>query len=163
MNDAIKTELTEFLPYIKYKRMRSYFLHSYVFKRGFLFTYDELSDIFLTHSNVVKVEVTNKHGQTIYGNLSNDDDVVGVIESLKNHESSGSVYYILWKIKCIVPSTTIHQLKKRDGVKWYLTYIPNIFFGVKPAECVYNSDYLLAEMKTNTDFVCTDKCKIEIE
>uniref|UniRef100_A0A914QL55 BTB domain-containing protein n=1 Tax=Panagrolaimus davidi TaxID=227884 RepID=A0A914QL55_9BILA len=168
MNDAMKTELTEFLPHIKFKKMRPSFLHGYVVKRGFLFTYDDLSDILLKQTNVRTVKVTNKHGQTIYGNLTNDDDAVGAIESLKNHESRGGFRCSYWETKCKVPSASI-QLKKRDGVKWYLIYrlTPYVkLFAVITAECIYNSgyfDYLLAEMNSDTDFVCTDKCKIEIE
>uniref|UniRef100_A0A914QGR8 BTB domain-containing protein n=1 Tax=Panagrolaimus davidi TaxID=227884 RepID=A0A914QGR8_9BILA len=45
MNDEIKSELTEILPFIKFKKMNMNFLHKFVVKRGFLFSYDELSDM----------------------------------------------------------------------------------------------------------------------
>uniref|UniRef100_A0A914PRX8 BTB domain-containing protein n=1 Tax=Panagrolaimus davidi TaxID=227884 RepID=A0A914PRX8_9BILA len=48
LNDAIKAELIEILPFIRFKKMNMNFLHKFVVKRGFLFSYDELSEILNT-------------------------------------------------------------------------------------------------------------------
>uniref|UniRef100_A0A914R0D7 BTB domain-containing protein n=1 Tax=Panagrolaimus davidi TaxID=227884 RepID=A0A914R0D7_9BILA len=45
MNDLIKSQLNEILPYIQFKKMNLNFLNRFVVKKGFLFSYDELSEI----------------------------------------------------------------------------------------------------------------------
>uniref|UniRef100_A0A914PCR4 BTB domain-containing protein n=1 Tax=Panagrolaimus davidi TaxID=227884 RepID=A0A914PCR4_9BILA len=52
LNDAIKSELTEILPFFKFKKMAFNFLITFVVKKGFLFSYDELSEILDTAFHV---------------------------------------------------------------------------------------------------------------
>uniref|UniRef100_A0A914QWB2 BTB domain-containing protein n=1 Tax=Panagrolaimus davidi TaxID=227884 RepID=A0A914QWB2_9BILA len=54
MNDAIKTEIQELLPYIQFKKMRLTFLMDYVVRRGFLFTYNQLADFLVNSNSYVK-------------------------------------------------------------------------------------------------------------
>uniref|UniRef100_A0A914QW10 BTB domain-containing protein n=1 Tax=Panagrolaimus davidi TaxID=227884 RepID=A0A914QW10_9BILA len=45
LNDKIKSELTEILPFIRFKKMKLDFLITFVVEKGFLFSYKELSEI----------------------------------------------------------------------------------------------------------------------
>uniref|UniRef100_A0A914QXC3 BTB domain-containing protein n=1 Tax=Panagrolaimus davidi TaxID=227884 RepID=A0A914QXC3_9BILA len=91
MNDAIKSEIQDFLPYIQFKKMRSSFLQKFVVKKDFLFTKDELNDILEYLHSIVTVKVTNILGESIYGNLLLQySDAIKAIKSLKNCQSDNN-------------------------------------------------------------------------
>uniref|UniRef100_A0A914P952 Uncharacterized protein n=1 Tax=Panagrolaimus davidi TaxID=227884 RepID=A0A914P952_9BILA len=163
MNDAIKTEMQEFLPYIQFKKMKLTFLMDYVVRRGFLFTYNKLAEILTNANSYVRVKITNSNGQTIFGDLQRDNCATEFIKTLMNRVSvNADSSYIYWNRVSTVPSTP-SPLKKKDGVKWYLIYFNNGFIGVKYTGDINSNYYLLAEMHSETDFQFTQKCKIEIE
>uniref|UniRef100_A0A914QNE9 BTB domain-containing protein n=1 Tax=Panagrolaimus davidi TaxID=227884 RepID=A0A914QNE9_9BILA len=62
-NGAIKNEMKQFLPLIEFKKMEISFLKNYVVKRGFLFTYDELSDI-LINANSATTSIFVENSET---------------------------------------------------------------------------------------------------
>uniref|UniRef100_A0A914R0Y0 BTB domain-containing protein n=1 Tax=Panagrolaimus davidi TaxID=227884 RepID=A0A914R0Y0_9BILA len=163
MNDAIKSELTEILPYIQFKKMNIKFLNRFVVKKGFIFSYDELSEILDFVSSRAKVKVINSKGQTMVGMLQNDSAITANIKSLKNVQSSSiKSIYAYWKTNFEVPSTG-SSLKKRDDVKWYF-FCRNGLLGVIHFTAISHDDYLLAEMTPGISrFDTTEKCKIEIE
>uniref|UniRef100_A0A914PZ73 BTB domain-containing protein n=1 Tax=Panagrolaimus davidi TaxID=227884 RepID=A0A914PZ73_9BILA len=155
MNDAIKVEMQEFLPFIQFNQMEISFFTKYVVKRGFIFTFDELSDILENVQSNVKVKITNEYGQSIYGLLPKENNAVNVIKSLK---CSGALGY--WITNCRMPSTP-SPLKKRIGAKCYLFYFGDGDIGIytNPRD----DDYLLAEMFSDSDIKFTTRnCKIEI-
>uniref|UniRef100_A0A914PFW8 BACK domain-containing protein n=1 Tax=Panagrolaimus davidi TaxID=227884 RepID=A0A914PFW8_9BILA len=133
MNDAIKVEMQEFLPNIKFNQMEIIFFTEYV------------------------VKITNKNGQSIYGLLPKENNAVNVIKSLQDQ---GYICFY-WKTNCEKPSTP-SPLKKRIGAKCYLIYFLNGNICVKNAAYITNDHYLLAEMISETDFQYTADCKIEI-
>uniref|UniRef100_A0A914PLM1 BTB domain-containing protein n=1 Tax=Panagrolaimus davidi TaxID=227884 RepID=A0A914PLM1_9BILA len=163
MNNAIKSEIQDFLPYIQFKKMRSSFLQKFVVKKDFLFTKDELNDILEYLHSIVTVKVTNAFGESIYGNLlSQYSDVIKAIKSLKNHQSDNRGPTLLyWEnvMKCKIPSSP-SQFKKNEDVKNYLVVFSNGAISV-----VHNPgiSYILAEMTSEKYFEFTPKCKIEIE
>uniref|UniRef100_A0AC35FR46 Uncharacterized protein n=1 Tax=Panagrolaimus sp. PS1159 TaxID=55785 RepID=A0AC35FR46_9BILA len=110
MNDAIKVEMQEFLPFIKFNQMEISFFTKYVVKRGFIFTFDELSDILESVQSNVKVKITNEYGQSVYGLLPKENNAVSVIKSLQDQFSIS----VFWKTNCRMPSTP-SPLKKRIG------------------------------------------------
>uniref|UniRef100_A0A914QT08 Uncharacterized protein n=1 Tax=Panagrolaimus davidi TaxID=227884 RepID=A0A914QT08_9BILA len=163
MNDAIKFELTEILPYIQFKKMNLNFLHRFVVKKGFLFSYDELSEILDFVYSRVTVKVTNSKGQTIFGMLPDDSAIVANIKSLKNVQSMSFRATPWWLRDFKVPSTR-SSLKKRDDVEWYLFYYFNGGLGMAHRTAIHKSYYLLAEMTPGTSgFDIDGKCEIEIE
>uniref|UniRef100_A0A914PTW9 Uncharacterized protein n=1 Tax=Panagrolaimus davidi TaxID=227884 RepID=A0A914PTW9_9BILA len=131
------------------------------FRRGFLFTYDELADIL--ENSYVKVKITNSYGEAIFGDLPRNSCATDFIKTLKDRKSVNiDSSCIWWQSMATVPSTP-STLKKKDGVKWYLIYWNNGSNGVKRTAEIRNWHYLLAEMNSETDFEFTQKCKIEIE
>uniref|UniRef100_A0A914PNB3 BTB domain-containing protein n=1 Tax=Panagrolaimus davidi TaxID=227884 RepID=A0A914PNB3_9BILA len=94
INDAIKVEMEEFLPFIKFNQMEHSFFTEYI------------------------VKVTNKNGQSIFGLLPKNSNAVSVIKSLKDNCSD---YWGFWKANCRKPLTP-SLLKKRIGAKCYLTF-----------------------------------------
>uniref|UniRef100_A0A914P1T0 BTB domain-containing protein n=1 Tax=Panagrolaimus davidi TaxID=227884 RepID=A0A914P1T0_9BILA len=160
MNDAIKVEMQYFLPYIRFNQMEISFFTEYVVKRGFIFNSDEMNDISESVQSNVKVKITNKNGQSIYGLLPKENNAVSVIKSLQD-QGFISFYCVYWKTNCEKPSTP-SPLKKRIGAKCYLIYFLNGNICVKDAVYITNDHYLLAEMNSETDFCITDNCKIEI-
>uniref|UniRef100_A0A914PBS7 BACK domain-containing protein n=1 Tax=Panagrolaimus davidi TaxID=227884 RepID=A0A914PBS7_9BILA len=171
MNDAIKVEMQEFLPYIQFNKMEVSFFTKYVVDRDFIFTFNELSDILESvHSNV-KVKITNGDGQSIYGLLPKENNAVSVIKSLRNRYSFPLVFsntncekpssrsLVFWKKNYKKP-TTPSPLKKRIGAKCYLVYPSDGYFGISTDPT--DSHYLLAEMFSESDFEFTGGCKIEI-
>uniref|UniRef100_A0A914P3K1 BTB domain-containing protein n=1 Tax=Panagrolaimus davidi TaxID=227884 RepID=A0A914P3K1_9BILA len=143
MNDAIKVEMQDFLPYIKFNQMEISFFEKYVVKRGFIFTSNELSDLLESVQSNVRVKITNEDGQSIYGLIPKKSSTVNVIKSLQNQCSDG-------------PS-------KRIGAMRYLVYTV-YYYGFFVGICTDPPDtcYLLAEMNSETDFEFTEDCKIEI-
>uniref|UniRef100_A0AC35G2F6 BTB domain-containing protein n=1 Tax=Panagrolaimus sp. PS1159 TaxID=55785 RepID=A0AC35G2F6_9BILA len=170
LNNEIKSELAAIVPFIKFKEMALNFLHKFVVKRGFLFSYDELSKILdfvyyndvLGNSFLVKVKITNSNGESISCMRTQiDSDIVKNIKSLKNRPADiSSGQWISWresKIRC--PSTP-SQIEIRDGIEWYLCCW-NGGIGVTSSTV---SRYVLAEMIPETSgFKITKNCKIEIE
>uniref|UniRef100_A0AC35FHL5 Uncharacterized protein n=1 Tax=Panagrolaimus sp. PS1159 TaxID=55785 RepID=A0AC35FHL5_9BILA len=135
--------------------METSFFTNYVVKRSFIFTSDELSDTFDdVHSNV-KVKITNKNGQSIYGLLPKESNAVSVIKSLQNQH-----FVFSWETNCEKPSTP-SPLKKRIGAKCYLVYFRDGNIGISTDPTYVH--YLLAEMFPESDFFeITYQWKIEI-
>uniref|UniRef100_A0A914PYU8 BTB domain-containing protein n=1 Tax=Panagrolaimus davidi TaxID=227884 RepID=A0A914PYU8_9BILA len=156
MNDAIKVEMQEFLPYIKFDQIEYTFFTEYVFERGFIFTSDEFRDILESVKSNVKVKITNKNGQSIYGLLPKENDAISIIKSLQDQWSVASVY---WETYCKKPSNP-SPLKKRIGAICYLFYFSDgdigIFTDATDDRC------LLAEIYSETDFEFISDFKIEI-
>uniref|UniRef100_A0A914PMR7 BTB domain-containing protein n=1 Tax=Panagrolaimus davidi TaxID=227884 RepID=A0A914PMR7_9BILA len=140
MNDAIKTQLTEVFPNIPFKKMEFRFF------------------------NTLAIKITNLHGHTIFGSFTyNNADAIELVKSLKNRESDSEPNCIIyWKTNCKTPATP-SPLKKRDGSKWYLIYDSFGDVCVKNSITINTNDYLIAETFSETDFVFTPKCKINIE
>uniref|UniRef100_A0A914Q3D6 BTB domain-containing protein n=1 Tax=Panagrolaimus davidi TaxID=227884 RepID=A0A914Q3D6_9BILA len=95
MNNAIKTEMQEFLPNIQFKKMTLNFLHEFVVPRGFLFTYVELADILKNSDVDARVKITNSNGQAIYCDLSREQkQEIEIITSLIGRESDNEHSFI---------------------------------------------------------------------
>uniref|UniRef100_A0A914P643 BTB domain-containing protein n=1 Tax=Panagrolaimus davidi TaxID=227884 RepID=A0A914P643_9BILA len=164
LNDAIKTDMQDFLPFIQFKKMRLTFLKDFVVPKGFIFTCDELANILKNPNPDARVKITNSLGKSIYCDLSGKRKYeIEIIKSLIGRKSENeNPLFIYWDTRCKKPSTP-SPLKKRDGVQWYLTYFVDGDIGViRCSELVFGY-YLIAEMFAETDFKVTPYCKIEIE
>uniref|UniRef100_A0A914P770 BTB domain-containing protein n=1 Tax=Panagrolaimus davidi TaxID=227884 RepID=A0A914P770_9BILA len=160
MNDAIKNEIKEFLPFIKFYQMEKSFFTKYVVERDFIFTVDELSDIMETVQSNVKVKITNENGQSIYGIVPKETNAVNVIKSVQD-QWSVSASSVFWGKNWEKPSTP-SPLKKRIGAKCYLIYY-RIFNGyISLCTDITDDHYLIAEMFSESNFEFTQKCKIVI-
>uniref|UniRef100_A0A914NYD3 BTB domain-containing protein n=1 Tax=Panagrolaimus davidi TaxID=227884 RepID=A0A914NYD3_9BILA len=141
MNDAIKVEMHEFLPNIQFKKMKLTFLKDYV------------------------VKITNSNGQTIFGDISGEQNYeIELMKTLNGRESVNDPFFIFWSTNGEIPSTP-NPLKKRDGVQWYLVQdVVNGVVSARDYRCHFDDDdSLIAEMFAESDFEVTRKCKIESE
>uniref|UniRef100_A0A914PMP7 BTB domain-containing protein n=1 Tax=Panagrolaimus davidi TaxID=227884 RepID=A0A914PMP7_9BILA len=132
-------------------------------KRGFLFSYDELSDILDNAKPAPKIKITNENGKSVICMLPNNSDIVEIIKSLKNRPCDFSrAQYAYWRETQIEVPSIPSQIKRRNDVEWYL-YCPYGGIGVIQYSSI-SSHYLLAEMTPGTSgFEITQNCKIEIE
>uniref|UniRef100_A0A914R840 BTB domain-containing protein n=1 Tax=Panagrolaimus davidi TaxID=227884 RepID=A0A914R840_9BILA len=166
LNNSVKSEIKEFLPFINFKKMKLSFLISFVVKKGFLFSYDELSEMLENAESElkIKVKITNSYGQSISCMLPHDSPAIENIKSLKKSFPFESYdQYQYWQTQFKRP-TTPSPLKKRDGVEWYLLYLRRGQIGVFHNSIIHDNYYLIAEMTAETSgFGCTGDCKIEIE
>uniref|UniRef100_A0AC35FFZ5 BTB domain-containing protein n=1 Tax=Panagrolaimus sp. PS1159 TaxID=55785 RepID=A0AC35FFZ5_9BILA len=166
LNNSIKSEIKEFLPFINFKKMKLSFLHSFVVKKGFLFSYDELSEILENAESAlkIKVRITSANGKSINCMLPHDSHAIEIIKSLKNSFNYVSYgQYLYWQPVFKKPST-FSSLKKRIGVEWYLVYCGSGQIGVFNHSYIDGSHYLIAEMTAETPgFDCMGNFKIEIE
>uniref|UniRef100_A0A914P7B6 BTB domain-containing protein n=1 Tax=Panagrolaimus davidi TaxID=227884 RepID=A0A914P7B6_9BILA len=167
LNNSIKSELIEILPFMRFKKMKLDFLINYVVKKGFLFSFEKLSEILNSaQANInfyVKVKITNEHGKSISCMLPNNSDFVDNINSLKNRRCTGYCRQIAyWTEPQIKIPSTKSQIKKRNGIEWYL-YCNNGAIGVMQYSTI-TTEYLIAEMIAETSsFEITYYCKVEIE
>uniref|UniRef100_A0A914QLX9 BACK domain-containing protein n=1 Tax=Panagrolaimus davidi TaxID=227884 RepID=A0A914QLX9_9BILA len=125
LKDAIKSEMIGILPFIRFKKMSLKFLHTFVVKNGFLFSYDELSEILENANPYVKVKITNSHGKSIIGLLSSTFDAIEDIKYLRNRSCitskiSDSPEWVQRREQQIRNPSVSSRIKKRDGVEWYL-------------------------------------------
>uniref|UniRef100_A0A914P3V7 BACK domain-containing protein n=1 Tax=Panagrolaimus davidi TaxID=227884 RepID=A0A914P3V7_9BILA len=166
LNNSIKSEIKEFLPFINFKKMKLSFLHNFVVKKGFLFSFDELSEILENAESELKVKVmiTSANGKSLNCMLPLGSHAIENIKSLKTSFNCVSYrQYLYWRTEFKIPSTP-SPLKKRNGVEWYLHYFGLGHIGVSHHSLIDDSDYLIAEMTALTSgFECTPYCKIEIE
>ena len=96
--------------------------------------------------------------------MEDDDGAIEMVKSLKDRVSvnrGSSVIY--WNASGENFTKKSTPLEKRDGVQWYLIHISGNYIGVRPCSDIESSDYLLAEMDSETAFKITTKCKIEID
>uniref|UniRef100_A0A914QZW3 Uncharacterized protein n=1 Tax=Panagrolaimus davidi TaxID=227884 RepID=A0A914QZW3_9BILA len=149
--------------------MKLDFLIDFVVKKGFLFSFEELSDILnfvKANEGFVKVKITNSNGESVIGLLPNDSDIVENIKSLKNRpcDYSGPLNCAYWfEINIDRPSVP-SQIKKRDGIGWYLFCFITLIGVISSSHNIPSDLYLLAEMNPETSgFEITENCKIEIE
>uniref|UniRef100_A0AC34FG98 BTB domain-containing protein n=1 Tax=Panagrolaimus sp. ES5 TaxID=591445 RepID=A0AC34FG98_9BILA len=160
-NDAIKSEITSFLPNIQFNYMKLLFLHEFVVPRGFIFeSLDELSKILCSRLPENKVKVTNSKGQMLYGNLYPNKYVVDNIKSLKLSINGGITSFCWWEPKFQKP-TEPSQIKVNKESELYLVYYPSGRIAVLPPTEVSPGHYLIAEMKAENEFTFTPECKIE--
>jgi hypothetical protein len=88
LNDVIKNELSEILPFIKFEQMPLDFLNDFVSERGFIFSsLIELKFILSKASRQLNFKVTNDSGQSLIGSVPYDSYLYEVIKSLKDVKS----------------------------------------------------------------------------
>uniref|UniRef100_A0AC34EZG8 BTB domain-containing protein n=1 Tax=Panagrolaimus sp. ES5 TaxID=591445 RepID=A0AC34EZG8_9BILA len=161
LNDAMKMELTDFLPFIKFEKMSSKFLIEYIVRKSFLFTDEELQRMLWTQ-NKIFVTVTDENGKIMKGELQchENDKVAAVIQSMKDI-SCDLILYCFWPTqqpKPIQPSKIIES----ESVDWYLVYDGEGDLAVKHRDMLRDRNYLLAEMFAPNGFELSKNCKINV-
>uniref|UniRef100_A0A914PSJ0 BTB domain-containing protein n=1 Tax=Panagrolaimus davidi TaxID=227884 RepID=A0A914PSJ0_9BILA len=158
LNEIIKNELADLLPKIHFNAMTKEFISSYVVKRGFIFSYTELSKIF---DNVKKfeVEVTDIAGKKARGMLFDQDFVIDEIKNLEDIRSKGHSWVLSSKfikhsnLKFIDAATELSenivylQILRKSG---------DLYIGPS-----LDDDFFLAKLTAQKDFTCKD-CMIRI-
>uniref|UniRef100_A0AC34EZE6 BTB domain-containing protein n=1 Tax=Panagrolaimus sp. ES5 TaxID=591445 RepID=A0AC34EZE6_9BILA len=140
LNDAMKKEMTDFLPFFTFAAMDSDFLDKFI------------------------VKIIGKNGKVIKGQLQcpNVNKVAAAILSRLNitctKENSS---YCYWKTRQPKP-TEASQLIKNENIDWYLIYDHDGDIAYKHRSMIIRYDYLLAEMVAEDHFEIDGYCKIEI-
>uniref|UniRef100_A0A914Q9N1 Uncharacterized protein n=1 Tax=Panagrolaimus davidi TaxID=227884 RepID=A0A914Q9N1_9BILA len=165
-NDAIKSEIAPFLPYIEFRKMKLCFLHTFVVKKGFIFSYDELSDILENSKGNFKVKITNENNQILSCILPRDSNSIKDIISLKFSQAVNGFpnNWLYWEETTFKYPSIPSQLKKRDDIEWYLVYYKDGRLGIRSPSLIDEDFYLIAEMSAETSaFELSEKCVIEVE
>uniref|UniRef100_A0A914PVG1 BTB domain-containing protein n=1 Tax=Panagrolaimus davidi TaxID=227884 RepID=A0A914PVG1_9BILA len=122
LNETIKKQISDVLPFIEYGFMGTKFLATVVYRKAFLFTDDELHNILLAHIGN-KVQIVDENGKKMKGEIQCNEikNVVDVIKSQKNVYPSISCGYYYWNTKQSKPSTP-SKLIINEKIDWYLVY-----------------------------------------
>uniref|UniRef100_A0A914PNF1 BACK domain-containing protein n=1 Tax=Panagrolaimus davidi TaxID=227884 RepID=A0A914PNF1_9BILA len=161
LNDAIKEQMSDFLPFFKFGFMESEFLATVVYRKSFLFTDDELHNILLARYGN-QIQIIDENGKKMKGEIRCNEikNVIAAIKSQKN-VYAGVFGYYFWNTKQPKPSTP-SKLIKNEKIDWYLVYDYDGDIAIKTRNQLENRDYLLAEMFAEGEFIFNKKCKIEI-
>uniref|UniRef100_A0AC34FV76 BTB domain-containing protein n=1 Tax=Panagrolaimus sp. ES5 TaxID=591445 RepID=A0AC34FV76_9BILA len=163
LNESIKEELSDFLPFINLQKMNAVFLIEFVVKKSFLFSGDELSDALSAQRKIV--QIIDKKGNVMKGKLECDDFesfVRVILFQMDICSTRTTTGYYYWKTKQPHP-TVPNKLIKNDKIAWYLIYDRDGDLAVKHRiQLVDNDDYLLAEMYAENEFEFSCDCKINV-
>uniref|UniRef100_A0AC35G1N6 Uncharacterized protein n=1 Tax=Panagrolaimus sp. PS1159 TaxID=55785 RepID=A0AC35G1N6_9BILA len=141
-HDGIRLEVADFLRFFDFNEMDMCFLLQFVVPRGFIFTHDELAKILChSYSKDIKVTVTNVYRDKATGNLMPDQTVIDAVNALTSFSTISFVCHGFWKEKCEISTTPT----------------------IKQPHSVVESDYLLAELIPEKNFIVTANCNIEVE
>uniref|UniRef100_A0AC34F028 BTB domain-containing protein n=1 Tax=Panagrolaimus sp. ES5 TaxID=591445 RepID=A0AC34F028_9BILA len=168
LNEAIKEELSDILPFFKFKSMKLEFLIKFVVSKSFLFSGNELSDILWARysESQYTVSFVDINGKIMKGALkcSDNERIFQIIQS-KKYKSCITWQYaqkdFCWELQQhLIPAPT-SKLIKNDNIKWYLV-LSNFgsYIVVKQAIHLTQGDILLAELHAEHGFKCSTNCKI---
>uniref|UniRef100_A0A914Q0A9 BACK domain-containing protein n=1 Tax=Panagrolaimus davidi TaxID=227884 RepID=A0A914Q0A9_9BILA len=160
VQETIKEEMSDFLPFFKFDQMSIEFLNKFVAKKAsFLFSGEKLNEVLSSALGKVYVRIYDENGKIMKGvlNCVEMEKVCDVIESQKNEYNC----YCHWPTKQPIP-TVPSKLIKRHGIEWYLIYDCFGDLTVVQYSCIGKYHYLLAVMFAEDGFVWKKKCKIEI-
>uniref|UniRef100_A0A914QBL5 Uncharacterized protein n=1 Tax=Panagrolaimus davidi TaxID=227884 RepID=A0A914QBL5_9BILA len=164
LNDAIKEQISDFLPFVEYGFMETKFLATVVYRKAFLFTDDELHNILLARIGN-QVQIIDENGKKMKGEIRCNEikNVVDVIKSQKNvYPTFSCLYgYYYWETQQS-KSSTPSKLIKNEKIDCYLVHDKDGDVAIVTRNQLKNYDYLLAEMFAESEFVLNEKCKIEI-
>uniref|UniRef100_A0A914Z9M1 BTB domain-containing protein n=1 Tax=Panagrolaimus superbus TaxID=310955 RepID=A0A914Z9M1_9BILA len=160
LNEAIKEELSVFLPFIKFHLMNLEFIMIFVVSKSFfLFSGNELSNMLLKSRNVVTI--TDKNGKMMKGvlNCDNNEKISHMIQAKKNEIATSGFYWTL--DKSFKPSS---KLVKNPSIKWYLVFCVNhkydlYYLVIRQIDTIEMGDIILAEMIAEDGFELKN-CKI---
>uniref|UniRef100_A0AC34FGT2 BTB domain-containing protein n=1 Tax=Panagrolaimus sp. ES5 TaxID=591445 RepID=A0AC34FGT2_9BILA len=162
LNDAMKKELSDFLPFFKFEKMDADFLIEFVVRKAFVFTNDELKKILWARSHIC-VKVIDRNEKLMKGELQCPDaeKVAAVIHTMKNTFCSFEQTYCYLPTEAEIPWKE-SELVKNGSIDWYLVYDYDGDLAIKPREIIDKTDYLLAEMFPEDGFQLSYKCKITV-
>uniref|UniRef100_A0A914PQQ3 BTB domain-containing protein n=1 Tax=Panagrolaimus davidi TaxID=227884 RepID=A0A914PQQ3_9BILA len=161
LQETIKEELSDFLPFFKFDQISIDFLIKFVVKESsFLFSPAELSEILWVARCNVCVKITDGNGKIMKGvlNCNETGKISDVIASQKGEPLIADYYWQTRQPEPNVPS----KLIKKDGIEWYLFYDSFGDLCVRRQSKVDDGDYLLAELFTEGEFILNEKCRIEV-
>uniref|UniRef100_A0A914Y3D3 Uncharacterized protein n=1 Tax=Panagrolaimus superbus TaxID=310955 RepID=A0A914Y3D3_9BILA len=148
--ESIKADLADVIPNVPFYKMDKSFLTHFVVAKGII-SADQASHVFDT-----LVEITN-NGDVVSGAFKDDD--IGILRSFKKKKSRQSTRQSTKKIRFLslkfpIPSTP-STVTKMAGVEWYLCLAKDQVLTFKHHSMVERSDYLLTEMRSDTEFQLT--------
>uniref|UniRef100_A0A914QYK7 BTB domain-containing protein n=1 Tax=Panagrolaimus davidi TaxID=227884 RepID=A0A914QYK7_9BILA len=147
--DSVKTLLSKVIPNVEFCKMDITFVMDFIVAKGIL-TEEQANHVF-----DIRVSVTNFF-KTITGDFK-DEMGIGQAIALKSpyeiQQSSDKIIRFL-DLKFRMPKTP-SIVKKTDGIEWYLSLDDDGVLSFKHHTMVNPSDYLLAEMKSETEFSLT--------
>uniref|UniRef100_A0AC35FX10 BTB domain-containing protein n=1 Tax=Panagrolaimus sp. PS1159 TaxID=55785 RepID=A0AC35FX10_9BILA len=149
--ESIKADLAEVLTIVKFYKMTQFFLTNFIVAKGFI-TAEQAS-----HVNDIRVSITN-NGQLITGVLNGDIGraIAIAIERRGTYNVTRRNTTVIRFVdyKFLIPSTP-STVAKTDGTDWYLCLEEDKFLALKHRSKIDESDYLLAEMKSENGFSLT--------
>uniref|UniRef100_A0A914P913 BTB domain-containing protein n=1 Tax=Panagrolaimus davidi TaxID=227884 RepID=A0A914P913_9BILA len=143
--DSVKADLAEVLPLVKFYKMKQKFLTNFVVAKGII-TAEQAS-----HVNDIIVFITN-NGKRITGVFNGDIGIRRAIEgTVRYNATRRNTAVIRFVDKFLIPSSP-STVAKTDGIDWYLCLEEDTFLALKHRSKIDESDYLLAEMKSENGF-----------
>uniref|UniRef100_A0AC35FWR3 BACK domain-containing protein n=1 Tax=Panagrolaimus sp. PS1159 TaxID=55785 RepID=A0AC35FWR3_9BILA len=140
--DSVKSILSKVIPLVEFSKMDKTFVMDFVVAKGIL-----------TKEEAIFV----KNDSKVITGVFKDDIGIGRTIGLKSRyyitQSSDKIIRFL-DLKFRMPKTP-SIVKKTDGIEWYLCLEADEILTFKHHTIVNSSDYLLAEMKSETDFSLT--------
>uniref|UniRef100_A0A914R5L0 BTB domain-containing protein n=1 Tax=Panagrolaimus davidi TaxID=227884 RepID=A0A914R5L0_9BILA len=145
--DSIKTDLTEVLSDLKFGKMGKEFLMNFVVANGII-TEEQVKHVYDT-----RVEIQNAK-RSIHGLMKGDLGIRLASEAMyfNNYVDQYSTTITRFsRFNFSVPKTP-STLMKMKGCDWYLCLENDGFLAFKHHTRIVNTDYLLAEMKSEAEF-----------
>uniref|UniRef100_A0A914PWT4 BTB domain-containing protein n=1 Tax=Panagrolaimus davidi TaxID=227884 RepID=A0A914PWT4_9BILA len=155
--DSIKADLSEVLPIVKFYKMEQNFLTNFVVAKGII-TAEQAR-----HVNDIRVCITN-NGKLITGVFNGDIGIRRAIERRRTYNitrrNTTVIRFADYKFPILSTPSTV---AKTDGIDWYLCLEEDAFFALKHRTKIEESDYLLAEMKSENGFSLTPDKETSLE
>uniref|UniRef100_A0AC35G9J1 BTB domain-containing protein n=1 Tax=Panagrolaimus sp. PS1159 TaxID=55785 RepID=A0AC35G9J1_9BILA len=148
--DSIKADLAEVLLFVRFYKMKQYFLTNFIVAKGII-TEEQAS-----HVNDIRVSITN-NGKLITGVFNGD--IGGIRRAIErsgtyNIARRNTTVIRIVDYMFLIPSTP-SIVKKTFCTVWYLCLEKNGFVTLKHLSKIEESDYILAEMKSENGFSLT--------
>uniref|UniRef100_A0AC35G4C0 Uncharacterized protein n=1 Tax=Panagrolaimus sp. PS1159 TaxID=55785 RepID=A0AC35G4C0_9BILA len=159
LSDSIKADLSEVTKTAKFYQMQNSFLMNFVVAKGII-TAEQAS-----HVDDTRVSIKN-NGKVIVGVFTDSLNIRRAIEnksyySIYSIQRQSTTLLRFLELKFDVPKTA-SKLKKMDGIEWYLCLEEDGILTFKHHSNVGEYDYLLAEMKSESNFFLTSDSKTYI-
>uniref|UniRef100_A0A914Q2H7 BTB domain-containing protein n=1 Tax=Panagrolaimus davidi TaxID=227884 RepID=A0A914Q2H7_9BILA len=143
--DSVKILLSEVIPNVEFCKMNKTFVMDFIVPKGIL-TEEQANHLF-----DIRVSIENNR-KTVTGVFKNDILAVSHKVTCLKQTSTNMCRFL--KLKFPIPSIK-SSIKKMKGVDWYLCLDKNGILTLKHHSKIKRSDYLIVEMKSESEFSLT--------